>query len=523
MITKNNKREAEAVTIVTLSELVHQDHLLIKIDKSIDFNFIYDLVEDMYSAEKGRPSIDPVVLFKIVFIQYLFGIRSMRQTIEEIKVNLAYRWFLGLGFYDEVPHHSTFGKNYSRRFQNTTLFKDIFSNILSQAYDKNFIKDENVFVDSTHIKAYANKNKKKEVTITESLSKYEQQLNNEINEVRVAECKKEFDFEETKTVTKKESTTDPESGYYVKGEHEKCFAYSAQTVCDKNGFVLGSVVVPGNVHDSQSFHPLYEETIKNNENVKNVVADSAYKTPIIAKTVHSDNKELVSPYTRPKTNTDYFKKGEFEYHKDEDFFTCPAGIVLSYRTTNRNGYREYRADKKSCKDCPFKNQCTKSSNKTLTRHIHQKHIDLVESKRLSTFNKEIYKMRKETIERVFGDTKYKQSLGITTLRGLEKNQNRVLLLFACHNMKKMATWEFKSKYPLKNKKENNSFSLTFIVKLFLYVKIFIINLKKRVIRNYSLLKNCFVYSLKKPFHTAFFKCFYCFVVLDNLKQLFVYP
>ena len=259
-------------------------------------------------------------------------------------------------------------------------------------------------------------------------------------------------------------------------------------MCDKNGFVLGSVVVPGNVHDSQSFHPLYEETIKNNENVKNVVADSAYKTPIIAKTVHSDNKELVSPYTRPKTNTDYFKKGEFEYHKDEDFFTCPAGIVLSYRTTNRNGYREYRADKKSCKDCPFKNQCTKSSNKTLTRHIHQKHIDLVESKRLSTFNKEIYKMRKETIERVFGDTKYKQSLGITTLRGLEKNQNRVLLLFACHNMKKMATWEFKSKYPLKNKKEKDSFSLTFIVKLFLYVKIFIINLKKRVIRNYSLLK-----------------------------------
>ena len=222
MITKNNKREAEAVTIVTLSELVPQDHLLRKIDKSIDFNFIYDLVEDMYSAEKGRPSIDPVVLFKIVFIQYLFGIRSMRQTIEEIKVNLAYRWFLGLGFYDEVPHHSTFGKNYSRRFQNTTLFKDIFSNILSQAYDKNFIKDENVFVDSTHIKAYANKNKKKEVTITESLSKYEQQLNNEINEVRVAECKKEFDFEETKTVTKKESTTDPESGYYVKGDHEKC-------------------------------------------------------------------------------------------------------------------------------------------------------------------------------------------------------------------------------------------------------------------------------------------------------------
>ena len=496
MITKNNKREAEAVTIVTLSELVPQDHLLRKIDKSIDFNFIYDLVEDMYSAEKGRPSIDPVVLFKIVFIQYLFGIRSMRQTIEEIKVNLAYRWFLGLGFYDEVPHHSTFGKNYSRRFQNTTLFKDIFSNILSQAYDKNFIKDENVFVDSTHIKAYANKNKKKEVTIIESLSKYEQQLNNEINEVRVSEDKKEFDFEETKEVKRKESKTDPESGYYVKGEHEKCFAYSAQTVCDKNGFVLGSVVVPGNVHDSQSFHPLYEETIKNNENIKRVVADSAYKTPIIAKTVHSDNKELVSPYTRPKTNSEFFKKGEFEYHKDGDFFTCPAGIILTYRTTNRNGYREYRADKKSCKDCPFKNHCTKSSNKTLTRHIHQKHIDLVESKRLLEPYKEIYKQRKETIERVFGDTKFKQSLGITTLRGLAKNQVRVLLLFVCHNMKKMATWEAKAKYPIKKGSKKEDSSLSFFELTTKFIKNLIFTLKKRVMRNYSLLKNCFVYSLR---------------------------
>lgn len=488
MITRNTKKETESMTIVSLNDLVPQDHLLRKIDKFVDFNFIYDLVEDMYSSETGRPSIDPVVLFKIVFIQYLFGIRSMRQTIEEIKVNLAYRWFLGLGFYDEVPHHSTFGKNYTRRFQNTTLFKDIFTNILNQAYDKNFIKDENVFVDSTHIKAYANKNKKKEITITESLSKYEQLLNSEINEIRVSEGKKEFEFEQTKEITRKESITDPESGYYVKGEHEKCFAYSAQTACDENGFVLGSVVVPGNIHDSQSFHPLYEETIKNNNKIKNVVADAAYKTPIIAKTVHKDNKELVTPYTRPKTKDGNLKKNEFEYHKEGDYFTCPVGIILSYRTTNRNGYREYRSDKNVCKDCPFKNQCTKSSNKTLTKHIHQEHIDFVESKRLFSQTKEIYKQRKETIERVFGDTKYKQALGITTLRGLAKNQMRVLLIFACHNMKKMATWEAKSKYPIKNKSKKKESNSTILSKIIILIQKGIYIFKKE--SKFNLLSFC---------------------------------
>lgn len=456
MITKNPKKQTEEMTIVAMSDLVPQDHLVRKIDKYIDFTFIYDLVEDMYSSEIGRPSIDPVVLFKIVFLQYLFGIRSMRQTIEEIKVNIAYRWFLGLGFFDSVPHHSTFGKNYTRRFQNTTLFKDIFTNILNQAYDNGFIKDENVFVDSTHIKAYANKNKKKEITITESLSKYEKQLNEEINEIRLSEGKKEFKYEETKEITKKVSNTDSESGYYVKGEHEKCFAYNAQTVCDQNGFVLGAKVVPGNIHDSQSFHPLYEETIKDNPNIKNVVADAAYKTPVIAKTVHEDNKELIAPYKRPMTKEGYFKKWEYEYHEDGDYFTCPAGVILEYKTTNRNGYREYRSEQKACKNCPFKNQCTMSKSKTLTRHIHQKHVDLVESKRLSTSNKILYGMRKEKIERVFADVKYKHRLGLTNLRGIEKNQNQVHLIFACHNMKKIATWKTNSKYPTKNRNNNDS-------------------------------------------------------------------
>lgn len=83
--------------------------LVRKLETAIDFSFIYPLVEGLYS-KLGRPSIDPVVLFKMTFIQYVFGIRSMRQTIKEIETNVAYRWFLGFGFYTEVPHFSTFGK-----------------------------------------------------------------------------------------------------------------------------------------------------------------------------------------------------------------------------------------------------------------------------------------------------------------------------------------------------------------------------------------------------------------------------
>lgn len=99
--------------MIALDQLVPANNLVRKIESVLDFSFIYELVEDMYS-EVGHPSIDPVILIKLAFIQYTFGIRSMRKTIEEVDTNMAYRLFLGYGFHDKVPHFSTFGKNYER-------------------------------------------------------------------------------------------------------------------------------------------------------------------------------------------------------------------------------------------------------------------------------------------------------------------------------------------------------------------------------------------------------------------------
>ena len=131
MMTQETEKVRKQMQIVCIDDLVPQDHLLRIIDKAIDWSFIYGLVRDTYSDSLGRPSIDPVTLIKIPLIRYLYGIKSMRQTIKEIEVNMAYRWFLGLELYDPVPHFSTFGKNYTRRFKDTDLFEQIFQHILS--------------------------------------------------------------------------------------------------------------------------------------------------------------------------------------------------------------------------------------------------------------------------------------------------------------------------------------------------------------------------------------------------------
>ena len=115
MITINKNIQSE-ILMTTMEEIVPEDSLFRKIDKYIDFTFIYDKVKDLYCDNNGRPSIDPVVLFKIVFIQALDGLKSMRQTCKKIKVDTEYRWFLGIPFGVDTPHFSTFSKNYERSF-----------------------------------------------------------------------------------------------------------------------------------------------------------------------------------------------------------------------------------------------------------------------------------------------------------------------------------------------------------------------------------------------------------------------
>ena len=159
MITQNTDKKREQLQMFCMDDMVPQNHLLLIIDKAIDWTFIYDLVEEKYCQDNGRPSMDPVMLIKLPFIQYLYGIKSMRQTCKEIEVNVAYRWFLGVDMSDKVSHFSIFGKNYTRRFKDTDLFEQIFSHILTECYRFKLVDPSEVFVHATHVKARANNKK----------------------------------------------------------------------------------------------------------------------------------------------------------------------------------------------------------------------------------------------------------------------------------------------------------------------------------------------------------------------------
>ena len=138
MAMKKQNYKKDSIILRTIEELVPKNHLVRKIDECISFKFIEDKVKHLYS-DLGRQSIPPIVLFKLLIINKTFGINSMRKTCEECKVNLAYRWFLGLSIEDDIPNYSTWSKNYKRRYQKSNIFNEIRKNIIF-FIDVNFTK-----------------------------------------------------------------------------------------------------------------------------------------------------------------------------------------------------------------------------------------------------------------------------------------------------------------------------------------------------------------------------------------------
>lgn len=340
-----------------------------------------------------------------------------------------------------------------------------------ECYKFKLVDPAEVFVDATHVKARANNKKMHKRIAHEEALFYEELLKKEINEDRQAHGKKplkekndkddasnstpsagdnpeEFTDDipkDTKTINC--STTDSESGWFRKGEHKNVFAYAIETASDKNGWILGYTINPGNLHDSRTFKGLYDK-IKG-IGIETLVADAGYKTPAIAKLLIDDGIRPLLPYKRPMTKEGFFKKYEYVYDEYYDCYICPNNKVLTYRTTNRDGYREYKSCGAACSECPYLSQCTESRDhiKVVTRHIWESYMEMCEDIRQTLGMKDLYALRKETIERIFGTAKENHGFRYTQMYGKARMEMKVGLTYACMNLKKLAKIKAKRGLP----------------------------------------------------------------------------
>lgn len=315
---------------------------------------------------------------------------------------------------------------------------------MEKIVEKKLIDAKVVFINSTHVKANVNKKKYRKEQAKFAARVYDEKLKQEIDADRLEYGKKCIKDKEKNEPEKeiKVSINDPDCGLFHKGEHKVEFTYTAHTVCDKHNFILGTKVTAGNIHDIMVFDDIYNAVSEKFSEIDAVAVDVGYKTPWICKKVIDDGKEIVTPYKRPKTKKGFFYSYEFVYDEYYDCVICPNNKVLTYSTTNREGYKEFKSNPKDCEKCKYRDKCTNSKNhqKVVTKHIWSKYIELAEDIRHTKRGKMIYSLISQTIERVFADAKEKHSMRYTFIKSLPRVQNWVMLKFADMNLKKLAMW-----------------------------------------------------------------------------------
>ncbi|SKA21545.1 Transposase [Consotaella salsifontis] len=431
--------------MVTLDQLVPKDHLLRKIDAVIDFSFIHDRVAGLYCPDNGRPALDPTLMFKALFLGYLFGIRSERQLVREIEVNVAYRWFLRLKLTDAVFDASTISQNRRRRFTDDSVARDIFDAIVEQAIDHGLVDGRVLYTDSTHLKANANKNRFDKAVVAKSHSDYWNDLDAAVEAERAVHGQKPLKAKERQPVARetKVSRTDPESGYMVRDGKPRGFFYlDHRTVDGKLAIVTDTFATPANVHDSIVYlSRLDHQRERFGFDVGAVGLDAGYATAGIAKGLE-DRKILgVTGYRNPTPpKPGMMRKSKFTFEAEADGYRCPQGQLLAYATTDRHGYRHYRSDPRVCRTCPLLASCTTNAKaeRTITRHVWTESRERTDAHRLTPWGKAIYKRRKETVERSFADAKQLHGHRYARFRSLIRVSSQCLLAAAAQNIKKMA-------------------------------------------------------------------------------------
>jgi transposase len=432
--------------IVTLEELVPKDHLLRRIDAAVDFSFVHDLTAPLYCADNGRPPLDPTLMFKALFLGYLFGIRSERQLVREIEVNVAYRWFLGLSLREKVFDASTLSQNRRRRYRDESVAQAIFDRIVEQAMDLGLVEGRTLYTDSTHLKASANKNRHDIVAASKSRAAYWAELDAAVEADRAAHGQPPLPPappREPPQKPTKVSRTDPDSGYMVREGKPKGFFYlDHRTVDGRLGIITDSFATPASVHDSI---PYLERLDRQRHRFALPVAvvglDAGYASAAIAHGLTARGITGVTGYRNPTPpKPGMMRSSRFAYDPGTDTYRCPQGQSLAYATTDRNGYRHYRSDPGLCRACPLLASCTTNAKaqRTLTRHVWQDEREQVDANRLTAWGRLVYARRKETVERSFADAKQLFGHRYARFRGLVRVKVQCLLAAAAQNIKKIA-------------------------------------------------------------------------------------
>jgi transposase len=441
---------------LNLEELVPEEHPLRRFDSLISLDFLYEETSSYYS-HTGQPSVDPVVLFKMMLLGYLFGISSERKLAQEIQVNMAYRWYLGYDLDESTPNHSVLSKARGRFPEE--VFMAFFNRVIGFCLKAGLIKGEALCLDSTLIRADASLDSF--VEVREEPQEYirrvyrENSFEDNEHQAKGGTIGRHFDGEvDVRKMGKRRkrcfvnsgyrSTTDPEASMVYRPGLGRLPAYKGHLAVDTHRRIITAVEVSsGTADDTTAVDSLLRDhTLVTGHLPEFAVADSHYGISELYNYLDQKGIGAVIKPRRTKNRPGFFTIDDFKYDSDKDCYICPQGKVLRLKTYQHTLHRKnYVADKKACQECPLRDRCTtsKKQGRLLTRFIDD-HFEEAERMVGSSLGRYLLRQRQIVIEGVFGEAKAFHLLRRALFRGKAKLKVQLLLTAAVLNLKRLARW-----------------------------------------------------------------------------------
>jgi transposase len=441
MMGRRNQGQGQLFYEFCLDEAVPDDHLVRKIKGLLDLSWVYTELAPYYS-EIGRPSIDPVLMIRMLIIGYVFAVRSERQICREVQVNLAYRWFCDLGLEDAIPDHSAFSRARNERFRESDIFRRMFEHVVRTCIEGGLVGGEGFAVDASLIEADANR--QRSIPGVEWKKQIDPQAASRAVKEYLATLNDAAFGAATEVQPKFVSPSDPAAQWTGALKGPAFFAYADNYLIDVQEGVIVDVEASRAIRQAEvgAARTMIERTERQfGLKPQRLAGDTAYgAAPMLNWLV--EEKQIaphIPVFDRSKREDGTFSREDFRYDETTDTYTCPAAKTLT--TTGRVHDKDviyYRSSLFDCAKCQFKARCCpKTPQRRIPRSIYESSRDVARSLGRTEAYEQSRRERKR-IEMRFAHLKRILRLGRLRLRGPRGAQDEFTLAAIAQNLRRMA-------------------------------------------------------------------------------------
>jgi transposase len=434
---KKNAYNCDLFSKRYIDAMLPKSHILLDIKKLVDFSFVVDEVKDLYS-DTGRGSIDPGRMFKMLFLMFFCNMPSEREMVEQVQVNVLYRYFCDINLDEVIPDHSTF--TVFRQRLGKDRFKRLFNRVLEQCIQYDLVGGHHISFDATVVRADCARpsNKRSKTDVLGDAERIIEKAFDDTPTQKTSRGNRELPL----------SKTDPDARWTRKPKEGSVIGYNAHISTDSKEKIITNVdVTPANVPGHEKMVELIDEQEKeHNLNIKEISADSEYGAGHVRRDL--EERSITGYIPLPKDRGNKHRMGmfgyeDFTYDKERDTVTCPAGNTLYFMKYRKRGdvsARVYRSRRRDCKHCRYLSKCTTSKHAYRTFEINDHYDVLKRAEFINTTEryKEAARIRKLCTEPKFAEAKCYHGLRRFRYRGLAQVTIQTILTAICINIKRLA-------------------------------------------------------------------------------------